>query len=153
MDKKKSEERLVAAFGQIINSLSTGKKPKHDYGTGDFLPLAEIHLVAIIGNQPGLTASQIVPQLGITKGAVSQTMKKLEQKGYVIKSPNANNLREYSLKLTPKGQTAFEHHEKQDGELVQSLKKHLKRMEVQHLESFTKLLNELNAHICRRREA
>ncbi|RJR44909.1 MAG: MarR family transcriptional regulator [Desulfobacteraceae bacterium] len=152
LDRQESEERMAAAFGRIINALSTGKKPRHDFGTGDLLSPAEIHLVAVIGKMPGLTASQIVPQLGITKGAVSQSLKKLVRKGYVDKSPKADNLREHSLMLTPKGRKAFSHHEKQEGKLIRSLREHLKRMETRHLESVTNLLNELHDHIQRRRD-
>lgn len=41
--------------------------------------------------------------LGSTKGTISQTIKALERKGFIAKSPRENEGRSISLSLTPKG--------------------------------------------------
>jgi DNA-binding MarR family transcriptional regulator len=57
--------------------------------------------------------------LSVTKGAVSQSLKKLEIKGFIIKKQDPQNLSRNSVSLSSKGKTAFfahQHwHETMDG--------------------------------------
>ncbi|MCP4158523.1 MAG: MarR family transcriptional regulator [Deltaproteobacteria bacterium] len=143
MKRVKAEERLTSAFERLMYVLTSGKRQKHDYGTGELLHITESHLISFIGVQPDITSKQIAQALDITKGAVSQTLKKLEKKGYVVKYPKAENLREYCLNLTKKGQTVFKQHEEQDSKLVTSLLNNLISLETEHLDCFSNLLDEL----------
>jgi transcriptional regulator, MarR family len=54
-----------------------------DIGYGDVLSASEIHLIDIAGRYPQEKLSEIATRLGITKGAVTQMVQKLEEKGYV----------------------------------------------------------------------
>lgn len=94
------------------------RSPKK-FGTGELLSHAEIHLIEIIGDHEGLSVTDIGNCLGITKGAVSQSLKKLEHKGYSVKKTDPDNLSRSIVSLTAKGQTAYwahKHwHETMDG--------------------------------------
>ena len=94
------------------------KSPKQ-FGTDEFLSHSDIHLIEIIGDTEGLSVTDIGKILGITKGAVSQSLKKLEAKEYTAKEPDPENLSRSMVRLTTKGWTAFwahKHwHEKMDG--------------------------------------
>ncbi len=138
---------MITAFGRLVNTMSNGKKRARDYGTGDYLYAAEIHQVSIIGNNPGITATEIVQRMGITKGAVSQLLKKLIDKGYVTKHPNAENMREYRLHLTKKGQIAHRHHDQQDHELEDRLMGMLSDVASDDLVRFSQMLNALTDFI------
>lgn len=54
-------------------------------------------------NSPGA----LTDYLGATKGTISQTVKALERKGLISKSPRANEKRSVALLLTPQGEEAL----------------------------------------------
>ena len=89
------------------------------FGTEDRLSHSEIHLIEIIGETSGSSVTDLAKLLGITKGAVSQTLKKLEAKGYTMKEPHPENLSKAVVSLTSRGQTAYwahkDWHERMDG--------------------------------------
>jgi DNA-binding MarR family transcriptional regulator len=58
-----------------------------------------------------LSVTDIAEILGITKGAVSQTLKKLEKKGLVIKAADPLNQSRLLVDLTAKGKVAYYAHE------------------------------------------
>ncbi|MFT3985585.1 MAG: MarR family transcriptional regulator [Lachnospiraceae bacterium] len=71
---------------------------------------AEIHLIDFIGNNSGCCVSDIAKSMQVTKGAVSQIVKKLEKKGYVVKTDDAGNKAKVIVRLTEKGRIAFNGH-------------------------------------------
>ncbi len=101
------------------------RSPKQ-FGTDELLSHSEIHLIEIIGDHEGLSVTDIGNCLGITKGAVSQSLKKLEHKGYSAKKTDPDNLSRSIVSLTAKGQTAYwahKHwHETMDGGFSHYLK-------------------------------
>jgi DNA-binding MarR family transcriptional regulator len=103
----KSElQNLIDLFLKILHLYSViGRKPK-DYGTGDLLYIAEIHTITMIGNNHQVNMTQLADLMGVTKGAISQTIRKLVQKNYIVKS-NTVNRKEISLGLSEKGQIVY----------------------------------------------
>ena len=80
---------------------------------------SEIHLLDVIDRQPEIHATDIAARLGVTKGAVSQHLKKLEKKGLTMKEEDPENLSRSIVRLTSKGKAAhYAHkhwHETMDG--------------------------------------
>lgn len=74
------------------------------------LTRAEIHTVEAVGNQSGLNITTLAEILGITKGAASQMIYKLVDKGLVQKSVSPDSDTEVCLTLTDFGETAFQTH-------------------------------------------
>ncbi len=101
------------------------RSPKK-FGTDELLSHSEIHLIEIIGDHEGLSVTDIGNGLGITKGAVSQSLKKLENRGYSDKKTDPGNQSRSIVFLTSKGQTAYwahKHwHETMDGGFSSYLK-------------------------------
>lgn len=62
-------------------ALKLDQMPKQ-FGTGRDLSHTEIHLIEIIGDNKDLGVTDIARLIGVTKGAVSQTLKRLEKKGW-----------------------------------------------------------------------
>ena len=107
-------------FNRIVALAVQIDKVPRTFGTGELLTSSEIHLVEVIGDQQEtLSVTDLSKQLGVTKGAVSQNLKKLENKGLIIKEDDPENLSRSIVKLTTKGKTAYyahKHwHEKIDG--------------------------------------
>lgn len=100
----------------LAQKLETSPKK---FGTDHDLSHKEIHLIEIIGDNDGLSVTGIATLLGITKGAVSQSLKRLEAKELSFKEQDPENLSRAIVKLTSKGYVAFwahKHwHEKMDG--------------------------------------
>jgi DNA-binding MarR family transcriptional regulator len=77
------------------------KKPK-DYGTGDLLYVTEIHTIHCIAENPEINMTQLAEMTGVTKGAVSQTVKRLIGKRYIA-AYKTRNKKEVNLRLSDKG--------------------------------------------------
>lgn len=112
-------QKLHGKFQTIMAlALKLDKTPKA-FGTGQALSHAEIHLVEIVGDNPELSVTQIADLIGVTKGAVSQNLKRLEKKGLSTKTQDPENLSRALVTLTAKGQAAYwahKHwHESMDG--------------------------------------
>lgn len=106
-------------------AIQLDRSPKR-FGTGEMLTHSEIHLIEIIGDNEGLSVTDIGRYLGITKGAVSQSLKKLEAKHYTDKETDPDNQSRSIVSLTAKGWTAYwahKHwHETMDGGFSDYLK-------------------------------
>ena len=61
----------------------------------------------VIKNKIDTNATEIAKQLGLTKGAVSQTVSRLEKKGIIVKTKDPYNKNELTLSLTPFGKKAY----------------------------------------------
>jgi len=85
------------------------KKTRY-YGTDVPIFHSEIHVIMAIAQHPGVHVGGLADILGVTKGAVSEILKKLERKALVIKEVDDLNLSRYSLYLTEKGKRAHSNH-------------------------------------------
>lgn len=91
---------------QLVNKVVYLRSFPHDYGTGEMITAAEMLTIEAIGRNRGINITGLARVLVVTKGAVSQTVKKLEERGYVIKFKAPDNDKEVLLKLAPRGKTA-----------------------------------------------
>ncbi len=118
-DKQKLIFNIVGAFKRTMKLERELEQKPRDYGTGEKLYSSEIHMIEAIGVSDGLSVTDVADYFGITKGAVSQTLKKLENKELVKKERDPANSSRYILGLTTKGKAAFyshmHWHEKIDG--------------------------------------
>jgi DNA-binding MarR family transcriptional regulator len=99
-------QELIDLFLKILHLYSViSRKPK-DYGTGDMLYFAEIHTITVVGKNTELNMTQLADIMGVTKGAISQTIRKLVSKNFILKS-NTTNRKEINLKLSEKGLVVY----------------------------------------------
>ena len=87
------------------------EKTPRRYGTDELLYTSEILTIESLGYQSGVNVTEFASKHGITKGAVSQIINKLEQKGLVTRYKGSENQKEVLLKLTTKGEIAFHQHQ------------------------------------------
>lgn len=95
---------------QIIYKYMETEKISRDYGAGMALTQVEIHTIEDIGNNEGINITELSAIRNKTKGAVSQMIYKLVDKGLVEKSISKNSDSEVSLVLTELGKKAYEGH-------------------------------------------
>ena len=102
------------------------KTPRH-YGTDQLLTHSEIYLIETIGDyNESLSVTDLAKLIGITKGAISQTLKKLEKKELTTKTTDPCKGSRSIVSLLSKGKVAYyahKHwHEKKDGGLQEFFK-------------------------------
>ena len=73
---------------------------------------SEIHLIDVIAKGQDINASKMASRLGVTKGAVSQTLARLEKKGVLYKTKDPQNRNELTVHFTPLGKKVLEEQRK-----------------------------------------
>ena len=97
---------------RIIHKYSQYEKRPQVYCKDIMLTQPEIHTIAIVGDHEGINVTQLAAMRGITKGAASQMVYKLVDKGLIKKQVSAESDAAVSLFLTKKGQQARKEHRK-----------------------------------------
>ncbi|MEA5083209.1 MAG: MarR family transcriptional regulator [Lachnospiraceae bacterium] len=75
-----------------------------DYGIDDTISMVELSMLITISDNSGISASLIAQKWKKTKGAISQTLKKLEGKGLIYKERDKKYSKLYGLYITQKGE-------------------------------------------------
>lgn len=107
----KNKTKISYTFLRVITKISEIDRKTRYYGTDQPLYHAEIHMIKSIKENEGIHVTGLAGLLGVTKGAVSQIIQKLERKDMIVKDTDPQNLSRLILHLTPKGETAYQHHE------------------------------------------
>ncbi len=117
---------LLFQLKSISHKKSEIDKKPHEFGTGILMYHSEMYLIEILGSNEGQSMTRIAEIMGITKGAVSQTFKKLDNKGLVKKYLDPSNASRSLLYLNAAGRkllmTHEKWHEKMDGGFTEYLK-------------------------------
>ena len=103
-------EEFMDLFARLLTKAALIEQEPVDTGDGVLLYTSEIHLIDMAGRFPEESMSALASLLGITKGAVSQTVKKLEKKGYLERSNREGNKKNVLIRLTDSGIQAFNWH-------------------------------------------
>jgi DNA-binding MarR family transcriptional regulator len=101
---------LIDLFLRILHLYSVIERKPKDYGTGDLLHFTEVHTIAMVGKNKRVNMTRLAEMMGVTKGAISQTIRKLVTKNLILKE-NTTNRKEFSLTLSEKGQTVLKNQE------------------------------------------
>ena len=86
---------------------------QHTYEAENF-NMVEIHILTSIDDSPGITATQLSKIWHKSKSAISQTIKKLVEGGYVEKRFKENNEKNAYLYVTEKGKLLSNIHKAND---------------------------------------
>ena len=110
---------LVAKFARVSKLWQKVDSHPRNLGTDTKFSRPEIHVIEMMGQNEGLSVTDLAKHLGITKGAVSQTLKRLEAKEVVVKKVDPTNTSRITLSLSTKGKVAYyshlQWHEAMDG--------------------------------------
>lgn len=110
MDKKITSQDLTYQLLCTIRQFNIFDEKAHYFGGEQPLYTSEIHVLSCIGDNGGFCASDIARTLGVTRGAISQMLRKLEKKGYLTREADPDNKLRFILGLSPKGVKAYEKH-------------------------------------------
>lgn len=104
-------KRLSGLMERVIHKYNQLEKRPWDYGDGLLLTRPEIHTVMLLSQTPGMSVTAVAQKRGITKGAASQMLYKMVDKGLVEKRVSPDSDAQVSLYLTPLGEEAGRLHD------------------------------------------
>ena len=105
-------ERILRKFDRVVTVMESMHAPALSFGTGVAMYRREIHTIQAIGKNPGINITALAEHMGVTKGAVSQTITKLSKKGLLCKTYAPGNAKIVVLELTDLGWIGFRNYEK-----------------------------------------
>jgi len=111
----KNKDKISYSLLRLVTKISEMECKVRNYGTDVPLYEAEIHMIKAIKESEGIHVTGLAEQLGVTKGAVSQIIAKIDKKGMIVKDRDASNQSRLVLRLSEKGETAYQDHEKLHG--------------------------------------
>ncbi|AWI05878.1 MarR family winged helix-turn-helix transcriptional regulator [Clostridium drakei] len=107
---KQNIDKISELMIDVICEFYENDSKARTFGTDTELYHSEIHMLQCIMDNPGLHISGIARTLGITRGAASQTAKRLERKQMIEKKVNPIDSKKILMLLTTKGKTACLNH-------------------------------------------
>jgi len=118
-------------------------RPRDYDGSGEYMSMVEIHILTLIADQPGITVSQLAKDWGTTKGAISQTIKKLENKELIYRQKKEGNAKTIHIHATEKGERLSTAHKMYDNaDITQTQYDLLKTCTSDELNTFYKVVHE-----------
>lgn len=126
MDRKNASRKLMESFLRMVNQYNSMEKIPLSFGTKHRFYHSERHMLDIIGGNPSLNITEFAHLSGVTKGAVSQVVSKLESKGAIRRYNEIGNEKEVFIELTDKGREIFDHHQKVNEKTILQIEKALK---------------------------
>ena len=142
--EKELLEKGWALFTRIFMKYDILEKTPIDLGTGDKLSAVHVHTIEAIGKHYGNTVTTLSSYFMVTKGAVSQVITRLYQKGYVRKTRRKGNDKEIILELTVKGRRAFDLHEQYNAATLADMQHLSDKYSPAELQSFINILSDID---------
>jgi len=138
MENKKQTQLLGNVFQQLKLLES---QPRQIEGVGEVTP-SEFHLIEVIGEKGAVTGKELSQLMGVTKGAISQLLPKLEKKKLIYRRPDEKDLRVHYLSLTKQGEVAYREHSKVIEEFQELLEKELTSNQIENFNEGLSLLGQ-----------
>jgi DNA-binding MarR family transcriptional regulator len=138
-------EELLGVLDRVVARLAALQQTPREYGTGVPLHGGEIHTIQAIGKSVGTNVTQLAERMGVTKGAVSQMVSKLVEKGMVRKARAQDNAKEVVLTLTELGRIGLRNHERFDMEVLETVREYCGSDLESKLGAFLSVMNDFDA--------
>ena len=138
-------EEILRVLDRVVGKISAMQQAPREYGTGVPLYGSEIHTAQAIGKSVGINVTRLAEKMGVTKGATSQVVSKLVEKGVVRKARAQGNAKEVVLDLTELGRTGVRNHEKFDMEIFESVREYCEPDLEGKLETFLSVMKDFDA--------
>ncbi len=129
---------------RFLNKYAQVDRRAYDFEVGGPLYPREIHTLVFLKDQGGSYVTEMAAQTGVTKGAVSQIVKKLEAKGLLTREPDKDNLSRMILKVTDKGAAACDRHDCMHRERDVLFFEYLKGLEAGKIQFMHELFREMD---------
>lgn len=131
------------SLGRLIMQLRKLERQPHSFGQAGKLTPSEIHTIDAIGYDGAILMSELAARLGVTKGAITQLVDRLESKSLVLRSPHPTDSRSSLLSLTDMGKEAYLAHEAVHYSFYNQLRSQLTEQEIEVFEKSINILNRM----------
>lgn len=112
---------IIKKYMLLVEKISNTVRMSKPFDTDVDIYRSEIHIIQLIGDHSSLYVSEISKRIGVTKGTVSQIVKRLEAKGLATKRVDPENQTRQQVQLTETGWVAYRahcrYHEEKHGEM------------------------------------
>jgi DNA-binding MarR family transcriptional regulator len=139
--------KILIQFLRTTKKFNEFEKMSIDIGNGEKLFPSEIHVIEAIGGNRANKVTQLSYLLHVTKGAISQVVNKLHDKGFIHKERNKDFGKEIILSLTPKGENVFKIMDKQHEIMAEEFISYLDEFKVEEIDSFVLILGKIEEYI------
>ncbi len=140
---RRAFERLLEIMDRVMAQAESMHSAPRDFGTGVPLHRTEIHTIQAIGENPGINLTGLARRMGVTKGAVSQTVSRLVEKALVRKSHPPGNAKEIRLELTDLGRIGYRTHERFHTDMFETITGHFGKDSGRVIKGLTAALGDL----------
>lgn len=134
---------MIHKYFQTVETLLQADKVPKDYGTGDVLTRADLRFLQEVFRTPDSNAVALSRQLGITRGAVTQTGNRLEERGFLERYAQQGNKKERYYRLTPAGEAVRVAHKKYHDEANRQICQYLRTLSLKDKETISAFLDKL----------
>lgn len=138
---------LFTKFYRLINLYNAKSKKPHTFSDGLVLYPAQSHMIEIIGDNEGITLTQIADEYMITKGAVSQITKSLDEKALIIKKPSEKGGRTTELYLSDAGKRVLAEHREMHRIMTEQVSELAKKLTPETMEILENMANIIEENI------
>lgn len=125
-----SSDKGSRNLGRLFIQLQRLERNPRTFGKAGPLTPSEIHTIDAIGCGKGILMSELAARLGVTKGAVTQIVKRLEGKELVLRSPHPEDSRSILVSLKEKGLSAYQAHDEVHFDFYRQLREQLSSEEI-----------------------
>ena len=136
---------FIEEFYRITNLIQQMRTRRISFNGTPALQTASIHFIEMVGKHEDANMTELAEKLDITKGAVSQMAKKLEEKGLIIRAHSGDNDKDTFFHLTREGWKVFNGHEKLHGEMYGEIESILQELSVSDLEKAKQVFEKIEA--------
>jgi len=138
-------EEVFSLFQCLTSRIENGHPNILELGEDkDHFFRGEIHMLRMIGVDPGIHSSELARKFGVSRAVTAKTIQKLLKKGVIERLMDAQDQKIYDLYLTEKGRQVVEDHEAYHQQLDQELYKYVEHMKESDLKVITEFLEYAN---------
>ncbi len=119
-NEKVVNDLLVDLFNNILTIEHHALKKEIKYD----ISITEIHVLEAIEKEPMPIMSNVARRLLVTVGTLTTSVKRLVEKGFVLREVDIADRRRVYLRLTPNGQDVCRLHEKFHADMVKEIREH-----------------------------
>ncbi|GMQ59836.1 MarR family winged helix-turn-helix transcriptional regulator [Vallitalea sediminicola] len=140
-----AKNEVLESFISITEKIANGKTNILDFGSEDMkFYRGEIHMIKMIGDNPGIYSSEMARNFGITRAVVYKTVLKLEKRALIIKVNDEKDKKKTRLYLTEDGEKAYKAHEQYHNNFDTALFDFLDSLSDEELQLIQKFLSHSN---------
>lgn len=145
---EKMQDTITRDFIKLTEKIANGKVNILDFGSEDMtFYRGEIHMLKMIGDNPGIFSSEMARNFNITRAVVVKTVRKLEERGLIYRQDDERDKKRYRLFLTEKGLQAYVKHQEYHLQADKPLFDYLDSLSEKELKTVKDFLYHANALI------